>query len=124
MSGSGAGWEALGSLLSELQQPKDGVDPQKIKRKLQAIRIVVETADLPIDSDLEQLVGGEWPEAELDELAAKLEAASEISLQQDLELDGLALWSAVDRLERELKIKITDVDAENWYTIGDVFACV
>lgn len=124
MSGSGAGWEALGSLLSELQQPKDGVDPQKIKRKLQAIRIVVETADLPIDSDLEQLVGGEWPEAELDELAAKLEAASEISLQQDLELDGLALWSAVDRLERELKIKITDVDAENWYTIGDVFACI
>ena len=51
MSGSGAGWEALGSLLSELQQPKDGVDPQKIKRKLQAIRIVVEIADLPIDSD-------------------------------------------------------------------------
>lgn len=43
-----------------------------------------------------------------------------LSLEDDLELTGLPLWSVVARVERDLAVTFPDTQVEAWRTLGDM----
>lgn len=48
----------------------------------------------------------------------------DLRLVEDLDLSGLALWSVVSRIERELKRNFPDDTVESWRTLGDLLSAV
>lgn len=71
-----------------------------------------------LDSPLAKVVG-----AILEETGYPAEKMRpDLQLVEDLELDGLSLWSLVARLERELKITCPDAEVEGWQTVADILA--
>lgn len=48
------------------------------------------------------------------------EMRPELELGGELGLTGLALWSVVSRIEREVGRTFPDVEVESWRTLGDI----
>lgn len=44
----------------------------------------------------------------------------DLQLEKDLELSGLALWSVVAQIERELHVSFPDRQVEKWRTLADI----
>ena len=64
-------------------------------------------------------------EAVLDEAdLAPENARAELTLRGDLDMDDVALYAVVARVEREAKVTLTDAQIDQWETLGDLLGAV
>ena len=64
-------------------------------------------------------------EAVLDEAdLAPENARAELTLRRDLDMDDVALYAVVARVEREAKVGFSDAQIEGWQTLGDLLGAV
>lgn len=64
-------------------------------------------------------------EAVLDESGIDpADARAELTLRRDLDMDDVALYAVVARVEREAKVGFSDAQIEGWQTLGDLLGAV
>ena len=64
-------------------------------------------------------------EAVLDESGIDpADARAELTLRRDLDMDDVALYAVVARVERESKVGFSDAQIEGWQTLGDLLGAV
>lgn len=64
-------------------------------------------------------------EAVLDESGIDpADARAELTLRRDLDMDDVALYAVVARVEREAKVTLTDAQIDQWETLGDLLGAV
>ena len=64
-------------------------------------------------------------EAVLDESGIDpADARAELTLRRDLDMDDVALYTVVARVEREAKVTLTDAQIDQWETLGDLLGAV
>ena len=64
-------------------------------------------------------------EAVLDESGIDpADACAELTLRRDLDMDDVALYAVVARVEREAKVGFSDAQIEGWQTLGDLLGAV
>ena len=64
-------------------------------------------------------------EAVLDESGIDpADARAELTLRRDLDMDDVALYAVVARVEREAKVCFSDAQIEGWQTLGDLLGAV
>ena len=64
-------------------------------------------------------------EAVLDESGIDpADARAELTLRRDPDMDDVALYAVVARVEREAKVGFSDAQIEGWQTLGDLLGAV